>query len=182
MRNPLRLAAVVPILALAAASAVFGRPARAEGKVEVGSAAPSFSMTDLEGKPVDLAQVLRSGNVVFLNFWGMRCGNCIAEIGFLNPLSAKYEPEGARFVGVNVDGAPPEMLKRMMPRMPNVPKFTVIPDPDMKIPDLYAVTGTPLSFIIGRDGKIAWRHDDFREGDEKEIERALQAALAANPR
>ena len=126
--------------------------------------------------------MLNSGGVVLLNFWGMRCGNCIIEIGYLNPLHEKYAPAGAVFLGVNVDGAPAAMLNRMMPKMPNVPKYPVIPDPDMKIPDLYNLTGAPLSIIIGRDGKITWRHEDFREGDEKEIERALKEALAAKPR
>jgi len=182
MRKPIRLAALVPYLTAAAISMVFACPARSEGTPGAGSVAPPFAATDLSGNPVDLAEILKSGKVVLLNFWGMRCGNCITEIGYLNPLAAKYEPEGAVFLGVNVDGAPPALLARMMPKMPHSPKYTVIPDPDMKIPDLYAVTGTPLSILIGRDGRVAWRHDDFKEGDEKEIERALKEALAAKSR
>ena len=152
------------------------------GKPGSGDAAPLFSVEDIDGKKVALEQILKSGNAVLLNFWGLRCGNCIIEIGYLNPLHEKYAPAGAVFLGVNVDGAPAAMLNRLMPKMPNVPKYTVIPDPDMKIPDLYNLTGAPLSIIIGRDGKITWRHEDFKEGDEKEIERALKEALAAKPR
>jgi cytochrome c biogenesis protein CcmG/thiol:disulfide interchange protein DsbE len=152
------------------------------GKPGPGDPAPMFTAQDLQGRTSGIEGALRSGGVVLLNFWGMRCGNCITEIGHLNSLNEKYAPVGAVFLGVNVDGAPAETLNRMMPKMPNVPKFTVIPDPDMKIPDLYQFTGAPLSIIIGRDGKIAWRHEDFKEGDEKEIERALKEALAAKPR
>ncbi len=152
------------------------------GKPGVGDPAPRFITEDLDGKKVSLELIVRSGNVVLLNFWGMRCGNCINEIGHLNPLHDKYVPSGAVFLGINVDGAPAAMLNRMMPKMPNVPKYTVIPDPDMKIPDLYNLSGAPLSIIIGRDGKVAWRHEDFKEGDEKEIERALKEALSAKSR
>lgn len=173
------LGPLVPFLAGAAVFLSLAGAARAGGKIDAGSPAPQFAASDLSGNPVDLQGILKAGKVVLLNFWGMRCGNCITEIGYLNPLAAKYEPEGAVFLGVNVDGAPPAMLSRMMPKMPHSPKYTVIPDPDMKIPDLYAVTGTPLSILVGRDGKVAWRHDDFKEGDEKEIERALQEVLAA---
>lgn len=173
---------LVPFLAVATLFLSLAVAARAGEKIDAGSVAPSFAASDLTGNPVDLQGILKAGKVVLLNFWGMRCGNCITEIGYLNPLAAKYEPEGAVFLGVNVDGAPPEMLSRMMPRMLHSPKYTVIPDPDMKIPDLYAVTVTPLSILVGRDGKVAWRHDDFKEGDEKEIERALQNALAEKSR
>ncbi len=78
-----------------------------------------------------------------------------------------------------MDGAPAETLARQMPRMPSPPKYAVLPDPDMKIPDLYNLAGAPLSIVVGKDGKIAYRHEDFKEGDEKEIERALTEALAA---
>jgi len=170
------------ILAFFLVSATARAEAPRNGKPGPGDPAPMFTAQDLQGRQTGIEEVLNSGGVVLLNFWGMRCGNCIIEIGYLNPLHEKYAPAGAVFLGVNVDGAPAAMLNRMMPKMPNVPKYPVIPDPDMKIPDLYNLTGAPLSIIIGRDGKITWRHEDFREGDEKEIERALKEALAAKPR
>lgn len=174
--------AVMLIFTLLIAPAMLHGVACAQGKMGVGDVAAPFSTTDLTGNAVSLEEILKSGKVVLLNFWGMRCGNCINEIGHLNPLHDKYVPSGAVFLGVNVDGAPAAMLNRMMPKMPNVPKYTVIPDPDMKIPDLYNLSGAPLSIIIGRDGKVAWRHEDFKEGDEKEIERALKEALSAKSR
>ncbi|MHB1012484.1 MAG: TlpA family protein disulfide reductase, partial [Desulfobacteria bacterium] len=146
--------AVVLILTLLIVPAFLHGVACAEGKTAVGDIGPLFSTTDLTGKAVSLEEILKSGKVVLLNFWGMRCGNCINEIGHLNPLHDKYVPSGAVFLGINVDGAPAAMLNRMMPKMPNVPKYTVIPDPDMKIPDLYNLSGAPLSIIIGRDGKV----------------------------
>lgn len=177
-RRFLRMVVLVPVLALTVAGGAIG----GESRVVAGERAPHFSATDLSGKPVSLEAILKSGKVVLLNFWGMRCANCIAEIGFLNPLAEKYEAAGAVFLGVNVDGVPPSMLNRVVPTMPHAPRYTVIPDPEMKIPDLYAVTGAPLSIVIGRDGKIAWRHDDFKEGDEKEIDRVLKETLSAGAR
>ena len=167
------------VLVLLFASMAVNGSAFSEGKTGTGDVAPLFSATDLQGKATSLKEILDSGKVVLLNFWGMRCGNCITEIGYLNPLNEKYAPAGAVFLGVNVDGAPAEMLNRMIPKMPNVPKYTVIPDPEMKIPDLYQLAGAPLSILIGRDGKIAWRHEYFKEGDEKEIEKVLKEALSS---
>ncbi len=166
-------------LAISLLSGAARAEAPSAAKPGPGDAAPAFTAPDLKGKNTGTDEILKSGGIILLNFWGVRCGNCLTEIGYLNPLYDKYAPKGAVFLGVNVDGAPADALERMIPKMPNIPKYTVIPDPDMKIPDLYNLAGAPLSIVIGRNGKITWRHDDFKEGDEKEIEKALNEALAA---
>lgn len=148
-----------------------------DGKPGVGDLAPLFSVQDIHGKSASLEEIMRSGKVIFLNFWGLRCGNCITEIGYLNQLSERYAPMGVEFLGINVDGIPADRLGKLMPKMPNVPKYRVIPDPDMTVPDLYNMAAVPLSIIIGKNRKIKYRHEDFREGDEEEMERELEKVI-----
>lgn len=148
-----------------------------QGKPGPGDPAPLFAVDDLEGKKTALGDIIRSGKVVFLNFWGLRCANCIEEIGYLNPLFEKYRGKGVVFLGVNVDGVKPDLIRQLMPKMPHFPKYTVLPDPEFNIPDLYNLSGAPLSLVIGRDGKITFRHEDFKPGDEKGMEEALQSAI-----
>lgn len=159
-----------------------GRPLAAgslpEGKPGPGDPAPLFTVDDLEGKKTCLDDLVKSGNAVLLNFWGLRCGACIEEIGYLNPLHEKYGGQGVIFLGVNVDGVKAETIKQMMPKMPNVPRYTVLPDPGFVIPDLYNMMAAPLSFVIGKDGRILYRHEDFQPGDEKELEKAIKQALS----
>lgn len=157
-----------------------GATALPENKPGVGDPSPEFIINDLEGNKVSVSEIVKSGKIVFLNFWGLRCSSCIEEIGYLNPLFDKYSSKGVVFVGVNVDGAKPEMIKKMMPNMPNVPKFTVIPDPEFKVPDMFNMAGAPLSLIIGKDGIVKYRHEDFKPGDEVGIEAAITKALSAN--
>jgi len=147
------------------------------GKPGPGDAAPFFTVEDLGGKKVALEEILKSGKPVLLNFWGLRCGACIEEIGYLNPIYDKYSGKGVVFLGVNVDGVKADVIRTMMPKMPNSPRFTVLPDPEFKIPDLYNLAGAPLSIVIGRDGKITYRHQDFKERDEKALEEALRRVL-----
>lgn len=150
-----------------------------ENKPGPGDPAPQFSVSDLDGKKISLTEILAGGKVVFLNFWGLRCSSCIEEIGYLNGLIEKYTPKGVTFVGVNVDGAKPDAIRKLMPNMANVPKFIVLPDPEMKIPDMYNLTGAPLSIIIGKDGIVKYRHEDFKPGDEKNLEEAIQKVVSA---
>ncbi len=160
----------------------FSRPSAAEqpeGKPGTGDPAPQFEAIDLDGRRISLDELVTSGNVVFLNFWGLRCANCIVEIGYLNPMLERYREKKVVFLGVNVDAASPDVIRQMMPKMANVPRYTIIPDPELKICDLYNLAGAPLSIVIGKDGRIAYRHEDFAPGDEKALEDVLQKALAA---
>jgi peroxiredoxin len=176
-----KLLATFTVLLLLASFALQARASSApETKPGKGDAAPVFVVDDLDGKKVALAEIVKSGKIVLLNFWGLRCSSCIEEIGYLNPLFDKYGPKGVVFLGVNVDGAKADIVKKQMPAMSNQPKFTVLPDPEFKIPDMFNLAGAPLSFIIGKDGIIKYRHEDFKPGDEKEIEEAIKKALDGN--
>lgn len=174
-----RFAALVAALALLSASpAVAAAMSAATDKPGVGDPAPLFQAKDIEGSDASLDNILKSGKAVVLNFWGLRCSSCIEEIGYLNPIYEKYRQRGAVFLGVNVDGAAVDAIRTLMPKMANVPRFPVLADPAFEIPDLYNMTAAPLSFVIGKDGKILYRHEDFRPGDEKALEDALRQAIS----
>jgi len=150
-----------------------------EVKAFVGDRAPSFVVQDLDGNRVALDEILGSGKAVLLNFWGLRCGACIEEIGYLNALYDAYGGKGVVFLGINVDGVKGDVVKQLMARLPNVPKYRVVADPDFQVPDLYALEAAPLSIVIGPDGRIVFRHDNFQPGDEKAVEQALLRVLPA---
>ena len=46
--------------------------------------------------------------------------------------------------------------------------------------DLYRCSGHPTTFIIGRDGKVAFFHLGFEEGDELKIEKEIERLLSMN--
>jgi len=175
MKYPFVMTAL--FLAMFASSSVLWAGSVTVGKPGVGDAAPLFSTDDIDGTRTVLDEALKSGKVVLLNFWGLRCSACIEEIGYLNPMYEKYKGKGVLFLGVNVDGVSSDVLKKSIPALSNIPRFPVLPDPDFKISDLYNMLATPLSFVIGRDGKIVYRHDDFKPGDEKELEAVVNSLL-----
>lgn len=70
--------------------------------------AVDFTGTTAEGSTVSQADY--SGQVVVLNFWYASCAPCRVEAPELAKLSAKYDGQGASFLGVNVRDQAPQAI------------------------------------------------------------------------
>ena len=127
--------------------------------VEVGTQAPSFSATDLEGRPVRLEDL--RGQVVLLNIWATWCGPCRDEMPSMERLHRELGPRGLRIVAVSIDAAPGARAAGGQPggdvaefaRQLGL-TFTIWHDPSGQVQRTYRTTGVPESFIIDRNGVI----------------------------
>jgi thiol-disulfide isomerase/thioredoxin len=142
----------------------------------VGKASPDFEAADLSGAKIASSVILKSGKAIVLNFWGLRCGACIMEMPHLNSLSEKYR-ERANFYGINVDAIGGGVLSAQIKKMKLDIGYTVVPDPDFKLVDLFRMAAAPLTIIIDVGGVVRYRHEGYEDGDEVRIEEALKGAL-----
>lgn len=167
-------AAVFGMVVLAAVFLVGGNAFPAEpANIWVDRAVPSFSVRDVDGREVSLAGLLAGSKAVVLNFWGVRCGTCIEEMPHLGALSTRLGTRGLRVVGVNTDGIKWEEIGEFLPSLGFRPAYTLVCDPEFKVMDAYKVTAVPFTLVIRPDGKAAYEHLGFAQGDEKELERAV---------
>ena len=132
--------------------------------VEVGTQAPSFTATDLQGRPVRLEDL--RGQVVLLNVWATWCGPCRDEMPSMERLHRELGPQGLKIVAVSVDAAPgaaaPKAQSAGQPGGGDVAEFaralgltfTIWHDPSGGIQRTYRTTGVPESWIIDRNGVI----------------------------
>src|ERR1700723_4679730 len=75
-------------------------------------AAPDFTLTDVEGKPLTLSQY--RGKVVLLDFWAVDCGGCKVEIPWYVAFDQKYHSQGLQLLGVDMYGESPEVIRPFM--------------------------------------------------------------------
>lgn len=67
-----------------------------------GKPAPTFTLEDLNGKKVSLANY--KGKALLINFWATWCGPCKIETPWLVELRNKYAPQGFEVLGIDSEG------------------------------------------------------------------------------
>jgi len=66
-----------------------------------GKPAPAFTLQDLNGKNVSLADL--RGKVVVLDFWATWCPPCVKEIPHFIELYEQYKDKGLAILGISLD-------------------------------------------------------------------------------
>jgi peroxiredoxin len=123
---------------------------------QVGTMAPAFTLADLKGKTVELAQF--KGKVVLLTFWAPWCGPCKEELPELDALFRKYRTEGLEVIGISVDPSGTN-VERFLQKNPVL--FTILVDKKGDVADAYRFSALPTAFLIGRNGTIKYKHMGF---------------------
>ena len=132
----------------------------------------SFTVPDVDGKPVRLADY--QGKVVMLNFFATWCGPCKFETPMFVQLQEQYRGQGVAFIGVQVQDDPALLAAFRDEYKVNYPLLVANERDD--IDEAYGpLWGLPMTLMIGRDGTICKRHMGLasKEQVEKEIRRLL---------
>ncbi len=133
---------------------------------------PSFTATDLDGTTHTLEEY--QGRVLVLHFWASWCPYCRTEIPELRELQQQWTSKDVRVLAVSTD-EDLDTLKRFIAqhRLP----YPVIADAQQETPisDQYGVSGIPVTYVMGRDGRIAERLNGAGEVIE-----AVQRVLATS--
>jgi len=139
--------------------------------VKVGSKAPFFTCTTIDGKTLDISK--SQGKIIMINFFATWCGLCNTELPILQKnIWEKYR--GKKDFILVILGR--EHTMDEVKAFAESKKFTMpfAPDPDRKVFSLYATQNIPRNIIIGRDGKILFQSTGY---DEQEFEK-LESLLA----
>lgn len=115
--------------------------------------APDFTLTDLEGQPVQLSSL--KGKKVFINFWASWCPPCKAEMPDLVEMSKKYQGQ-VEFYGVNLTTQDTVEKAKGFVKEYGI-EFPTLLDERGEVGGRYGVVSIPTSFTIDENGVVVQR-------------------------
>jgi thiol-disulfide isomerase/thioredoxin len=166
-----------PPASTAASSSEDAQPQQLKGKK-----APSFTLVDLSGKKVSLADY--KGKAVLLNFWATWCGPCKLEIPWIVKLRDQYKTQGFEVLGIESDNFDTEP-KALAEYKAGVVKsasalgidYPVLLQGDSISQPYGGLDGLPNSFYVDRNGVVTAQIVGLADRDE--IEANIKKALAS---
>ena len=132
-----------------------------------------FSATDLSGKQVDLAALLK-GKAGLVAFWASWCQPCIDEVPRLKKIADKYGDRGLVMVGIGIQEGGETIAKQRHMAARQIITYLLLFDQDRLYQTAYALRSLPLTMLVGRDGKIRWRDSVLPDDMDARIESVLQ--------
>ena len=116
-----------------------------DNEVEIGTTAPSFSLTSGDGRQVSLADFKGKKNVVLYFYPADETRGCTAEACSFRDNYEAFTEAGAEVIGISSDSA---QSHRDFSAHHNLP-FVLLSDADKKVRRLYGVPST-LGLLPGR--------------------------------
>jgi peroxiredoxin len=115
-----------------------------------GVSAPDFTLPDLNGKMVSLADY--RGRVVLLNIWATWCAPCVEEMPSMEKLHQELKDEKFVILAGSIDESGADVVRPFMKK--HKLNFPALIDSAGVLKNLYRTTGVPESFIIDKQGRI----------------------------
>jgi len=136
----------------------------------VGKPAPDFSLQDLNGKTVTLAEL--KGSVVVLDFWATWCGPCVESLPHLDAIYRTKKDDGLKAFAINMredKAVVQDFATRTGLTIP------VLLNNSDAISDHYGVEGIPQTVVIGKDGVV--KKVFVGSGIEEPLKAAINEAM-----
>lgn len=154
-----RWLAALPLLLFLALAGVFlvqllsGRDSSVVPSALIGADAPQTVLPPLENAPLPgLDPSTFQGRVTLVNVWASWCAPCRQEHPLLMQLASD---ERVDIVGLNYKDRP-ENARRFLGELGNPYKAIGVDDSGRAAIE-WGVYGVPETFLVGKDGKIAWK-------------------------
>ena len=149
----------------------WGVPRRAEAALRIGDLPPLVSLTDLEGKRIDVPSALK-GKVALLHFWASWCPACRGEMRALESIYARHRGKGVLPCSIGIGEKRQTALSYTKGLTLSYP---LLLDRGSATVKTFGISGIPTHCILDRECTIRYRIHG--EASEDVLDRMVRALL-----
>ncbi len=126
--------------------------------LKLGTAAPDFTVTELNGKAYSLKS-FHGKQKVLLEFFSSRCPHCQHSVEVLNNIETNFKDD-VKLLAVNAgdDHKKGESTTALFQKTFHT-NYTIVEVPNQDLGKKYHLRGFPTSYLIDEQGKILWVHE-----------------------
>lgn len=153
---------------------LFATQVLADAKFEVGDALPSYLGKDPEGNKIELEDHL--GKVVVVSFWASWCPPCLKELPALEAIQNAAGKDKLTVVAVNFKESK-KQYRHIKKKLASL-NLTLTHDKRGSLSRKYGVDAIPNTFIVGKDGKLAYHSVGYGDKTLDKLVTVLNKLLA----
>lgn len=135
---------------------------------------PDIELSDLEGNKVSLNEYAENGKITVFSFWATWCSPCKKELSNIADIYEDWTDEWeVEVVAVNIDDQ--RNFGKVKPYVDGQGwEYTVLMDPNEQLKRALNFQTVPFTFVLDKEGKVAYQHTGYVEGDEYELEELIE--------
>lgn len=140
--------------------------------IKEGGVAPSFTLKDLTGKEVSLADY--RGKVVIIDFWATWCPPCRKELPHIQKIYDKYRDKGVTVLAITSESNI-EKVKDFIEE--GGYSFPILIDRRGEANSAYGIRAIPMLFVLDKEGIIQHIHRGYSPEIEATLSKEIEDLL-----
>ena len=139
---------------------------------------PSTTLKTLEGKQVDIKDMISTEGPTVISFWATWCKPCIKELTAFADYAIDLEDEfGAKVLAVSIDDT--RNSARVAPLVQGQGwDYTVLLDENQDLKRNLGIVNVPFTLVLNSEGEVVWKHSGYSPGDEETLAEVVEEVAA----
>ena len=126
-----------------------------------------FSMTDIDGKEVNVTDEFAKHKITLIDFWASWCGPCMQEMPNLVRIYGKYKDKGLGIVGVSLDEDKSQWTEAVSSMGMVWTQLSDLQGWNNSAAQKYGIQAIPFTVVVDSTGKVL---DAGLRGEQLETE------------
>jgi peroxiredoxin len=145
---------------------------------ETGRKAPNFKLENLDGKYVELKNMLGKGPIL-ISFWATWCKPCIEELAEYKKLQDEFRSQGFNILAISTDDE--KTVAKVKPFVKSKSyNFTILLDTNSEVARKFYAQAIPYSVLLDKNGNIVYSNLGYKKGDEIQLKKKVEELLLSS--